>query len=201
MHVICSDLEGVFVPEIWINVAEKTGIHELRLTTRDINDYDVLMKRRLEILKAHGLTIHDIKKVISSMKPLPGAIEFINWMRERVQLIIVSDTFTEFADPLMEQMGRPTIFCNNLIIDNSGNITDYKLRQHEGKMKVVEAMQNINFSVIAIGDSYNDILMLRKAEAGILFCPPQNIINDHNDLPVVNTYDELKHLISSHLIE
>lgn len=199
MHIICSDLEGVFVPEIWINVAEKTGINDLRLTTRDINDYDILMKRRLEILKFHGLTIHDIKKVIAAIKPLPGAIEFIAWLRRRVQLIVVSDTFMEFADPLLEQIGRPTIFCNNLTLDSSGNIIDYNLRQQEGKVKVVEAMHNINFKVIAIGDSYNDILMLRKADLGILFCPPKNVINDHNDLPVVNSYNELKHVISAQL--
>ena len=164
MYIICSDLEGVFVPEIWINVSEQTGIDELKLTTRDISDYNVLMKRRLEILRENRLTIHDIRNVISKIRPLPGAIEFVNWLRSKVQLIVVSDTFTEFADPLMEQMGRPTLFCNHLTIDSSGNITDYNLRQPEGKKKVAEAMQNLNFKVIAIGDSYNDIAMLRKAD-------------------------------------
>jgi phosphoserine/homoserine phosphotransferase len=197
MYIVCSDLEGVFVPEIWINVSDKTGIEELRLTTRDISDYDVLMKRRLEILKEHGLTIHDIRKVISDIKPLPGSLEFLTWLRSKSQLILVSDTFTEFADPLMEQLGRPTLLCNNLTIDGSGNVTGYNLRQPEGKRKVAEAMQNLNYKVIAIGDSYNDIAMLRQADLGILYRPPTNVIDDHNDLTVVNSYSELKYLISS----
>lgn len=199
MYIVCSDLEGVFVPEIWINVAAKTGIDELKLTTRDINDYNVLMKRRLEILSENKLTIHDIRKVISSINPLPGATEFLDWLRKQTQLIIVSDTYKEFAGPLLEQMGRPTLFCNHLTIDNQGNITGYNLRQQDGKRKVVEALQSLNFKVIAIGDSYNDIAMLRKAELGILYCPPPNVINDHKDLPVVNSYNELKHLISGKL--
>lgn len=199
MYIVCADLEGVFVPEIWINVAEKTGIDELKLTTRDINDYNVLMKRRLEILSENKLTIHDLKKVISSIKPLPGAAEFLDWLRKQTQLIIVSDTYKEFAGPLLEQMGRPTLFCNHLTIDNQGHITGYNLRQQDGKRKVVEALQSLNFKVIAVGDSYNDIAMLRKAELGILYCPPLKVINDHNDLPVVNSYDELKHLISDKL--
>ncbi len=199
MYIICSDLEGVFVPEIWINVSERTGIDELKLTTRDISDYDVLMKRRLEILRENRLTINDIRNVISNIRPLTGAIEFVNWVRTIVQMIVVSDTFTEFADPLMEQLGRPTLFCNHLTIDISGNIIDYNLRQPEGKKKVAEALQNLNFKVIAIGDSYNDIGMLRKADAGILFRPPRNVINDHPDLPVVNSYEELKQLILNQL--
>jgi phosphoserine / homoserine phosphotransferase len=199
MYIVCTDLEGVLVPEIWINVSKHTGIDELKLTTRDINDYDVLMKRRLEILRQNNLTIHIIRHVISQIKPLPGAIEFIYWLRSKVQLIIVSDTFTEFADPLIEKLGRPTLFCHHLTIDQLGNIKDYNLRQHDGKMKVVEAMQKLNYNVIAIGDSYNDISMLRKAEVGILYRPPQNVVNDHSDLPVVNSYDELKILISEYL--
>jgi phosphoserine/homoserine phosphotransferase len=199
MYIVCSDLEGVFVPEIWINVAERTGIEELRLTTRDICDYDVLMKRRLEILKEHGLTIHDIRKVISEIRPLPGAMEFLTWLRSRTQLILVSDTFTEFADPLMEQLGRPTLLCNNLTIDGSGNVTGYNLRQPEGKRKVAESMQNLKYKVIAVGDSYNDIAMLRQADLGILYRPPTKVIEDHNDLTVVNSYTELKYLISSKL--
>lgn len=197
MYIICSDLEGVFVPEIWINVSEKTGIDELKLTTRDISDYNILMKRRIEILRENGLTIHDIRNVISKIRPLPGAFEFVNWLRSKVQLILVSDTFTEFADPLMEKLGRPTLICNHLTIDSAGNITDYNLRQPEGKKKVAEAMQSLNFKVIAIGDSYNDIAMLRKADLGLLFKPPINVINDHPDLTVVNSYHELKDLISS----
>ena len=199
MYIICADLEGVFVPEIWINVAKHTGIDELRLTTRDINDYNALMKRRLEILRQHGLTLHVIQHVISGIKPLPGATELISWMRKRTQLIIVSDTFTEFADPLMEKLGRPTLFCNNLTVDHLGNIVDYNLRLPDGKMRIAEAMQNLNYKVIAIGDSYNDIKMLRKADAAILYRPPQNVINDNSDIPVVNSYDELKQVISEYL--
>jgi phosphoserine/homoserine phosphotransferase len=199
MYIICSDLEGVFVPEIWINVSKHTGIDELKLTTRDINDYNQLMQRRLEILRQYKLTIHDIQHVISYIKPLPGAKEFIFWLRKRAELIVVSDTFTEFAYPIMENLGHPTLFCHYLTTDHLGNITDYNLRQPDGKMKVVEALQNLNYKVIAIGDSYNDINMLRKAETGILYRPPQNVINDNSDLPVVNSYDELKEIITSHL--
>lgn len=199
MYVVCADLEGVFVPEIWINVAKYTGIDELRLTTRDINDYNVLMRRRLEILRQNGLTLHVIQHVISGIKPIPGATELISWLRKRTQLIIVSDTFTEFADPLMEKLGRPTLFCNHLTVDHLGNIVNYNLRQSDGKMRVTEALQNLNYKVIAIGDSYNDINMLRKAEVGILYRPPQNVINDHGDLPVVNSYDELKQVVLDYL--
>ncbi len=199
MYIVCADLEGVFVPEIWINVSKHTGIDELRLTTRDISDYNVLMRRRLEILHQNGLTLHVIQHVISGIKPLPGATEFISWLRKRTQLIVVSDTFTEFADPLIEKLGRPALFCNHLTIDHLGNILDYNLRQPDGKMKVVEALQNLNYKVIAIGDSYNDINMLRKAEAGILYRPPQNVINDHSDFPVVDSYDELKQIIYGYL--
>jgi phosphoserine/homoserine phosphotransferase len=199
MYIVCSDLEGVFVPEIWINVSKHTGIDELKLTTRDISDYNALMKRRLEILRQNNLTIHDIRHVISYIKPLPGATEFIYWIRKKTQLIVVSDTFNEFADPLMEKLGRPTLFCHHLTIDHMGNIQDYNLRQPDGKMRVVESLQNLNYKVIAIGDSFNDISMLRKAEIGILYRPPQNVINDNGDLPVVDSYDELRKLISEHL--
>jgi phosphoserine/homoserine phosphotransferase len=199
MYIVCSDLEGVFVPEIWINVARHTGIDELRLTTRDINDYNVLMKRRLDILHQNKLTIHDIRHVISYIKPLPGATEFIYWLRQITQLIVVSDTFSEFADPLMEKLGRPTLFCHHLTVDQMGNILDYNLRQNDGKMKVVEALQNLNYKVIAIGDSYNDINMLRKAEIGILYRPPQNVMNDNDDLNVVDSYEEIKKIISEQM--
>lgn len=196
MYVVCSDLEGVFVPEIWINVSKHTGIDELKLTTRDINDYNVLMKHRLDLLKKNKLTIHNIRNVISHIEPLEGATEFISWLRSRTQVIVVSDTYTEFAGPLMEKLGYPILFCNHLTIDKEGNITDYNLRQQNGKMHIVEAMHNLNYKVIAVGDSYNDINMLRKAEVGILFRPPQNVINDHSDLPVVNSYEELKNIVS-----
>ena len=196
MYVICSDLEGVFVPEIWINVSRQTGIEELRLTTRDISDYDVLMKRRLELLRQHKLTLHDVQRVISILKPLPGAIEFVDWLRSCAQLIVVSDTFREFADPLLRQLGRPTLFCHHLTTDSEGNITNYNLRQKDAKRKVVESLQSLNYKVIAIGDSYNDLNMLRKAELGILFNPPQNIIDENRDLLVVNSYDSLKDIIA-----
>lgn len=199
MYILCSDLEGVFVPEIWINVAKHTGIDELKLTTRDINDYDVLMKRRLEILRQHNLTIHVIQQVIANIKPLPGAVEFITWLRKRMELIVVSDTYSEFANPIMEKLGRPTLFCNSLTIDHLGNITDYNLRQPDGKRKVAEALHNLNFKVIAVGDSYNDINMLRQADSGILYRPPQNVVNDNPDLPVAGSYDELKKIILAKL--
>jgi phosphoserine / homoserine phosphotransferase len=196
MYIVCSDLEGVFVPEIWVNISLQTGIEELKLTTRDISDYNVLMKRRLELLKEHSLTLQDIQKVISVLKPLPGALEFVDWLRARSQLILVSDTFIEFADPLIKQLGRPTLFCHHLTVDTSGNITDYNLRQKDAKMKVVAALQNLNYKVIAIGDSYNDISMLRKAELGILFTPPQNVAEEHKDLLVIKSFDVLKETIS-----
>jgi phosphoserine / homoserine phosphotransferase len=196
MYIICSDLEGVFVPEIWINVAKQTGIEGLKLTTRDISDYDVLMKGRLELLHNNQLTLPDIQNVISRIKPLPGALEFVDWVRTRSQLIIVSDTFIEFASPLINQLGKPTLLCHHLTTDDKGNITNYNLRQKDAKRMVVEALHGLNYKVISIGDSYNDIAMLRKAEVGILFNPPQNVIDDHSDLRIVKTYDELKVIIS-----
>lgn len=196
MYLICADLEGVFVPEIWISVAKYTGIDDLRLTTRDINDYDVLMRKRLDILRRNGLSLQLIQHVISGIKPLPGATELINWLRKRAPLIIVSDTFTEFADPLIEKLGRPTLFCNNLSVDHLGNIVDYHLRLPEGKMKAAKAMQKLNYKVIGIGDSYNDINMLRAADLGLLFRPPRNVIEDNRDLKVVSSYDELKSVIA-----
>jgi phosphoserine / homoserine phosphotransferase len=196
MYIICSDLEGVFVPEIWVNVSKHTGIEELKLTTRDISDYNVLMKRRLEILQQNGLTLHDVQKVISILKPLPGALEFINWVRTVAQLIIVSDTFIEFADPLLKQLGRPTLMCHHLTTDSAGNITNYNLRQKDAKRKVAEALQSLNYKVIGIGDSYNDISMLRKAEIGILYNPPQNVIDEHSDLMVVRSYMDMREIIT-----
>jgi phosphoserine/homoserine phosphotransferase len=196
MYIVCSDLEGVFVPEIWINVSKHTKIEELKLTTRDINDYNVLMNKRLALLRKHGLTLHDIQKVISKLKPLPGAVEFVDWVRSVCQLIIVSDTFIEFAGPLLSQLGKPTLLCHNLTTDSSGNITNYNLRQKDAKKMVVEALQNLNYKVIAIGDSYNDISMLRKADVGILFNPPQNVIDENTDLKVITSYTGLKMTIS-----
>jgi phosphoserine/homoserine phosphotransferase len=196
MYILCSDLEGVLVPEVWINVARWTGIEELKLTTRDISDYNALMKRRLEILKQHGITIKDIQKVISLLELMPGALDFVNWLHGRVQMVVVSDTFREFADPLLEKMGWPVLFCHHLTIDREGNITDFNLRQNEAKRRVVEALQNLNFKVIGLGDSYNDISMLRKAEHGILYRPPQNVIDDNKDIRVVSSYSQLKNMIS-----
>lgn len=200
MYIICSDLEGVFVPEIWVNVSAKTGIEELKLTTRDISDYDVLMKGRLEILRKHKLTLKDIQEVIAQLEPLPGALQFVNWLRSKAQLIIVSDTFIEFADPLLAQLGRPTLLCHHLSTDRAGNIISYNLRQKDAKRMVTEALQGLKYKVIAIGDSYNDISMLRKADVGILYNPPQNVIDEHGDLLILRSYDDLKLKISQ-LIE
>jgi phosphoserine/homoserine phosphotransferase len=197
MHIVCSDLEGVFVPEIWINVAERTGIEELRLTTRDISDYNVLMQKRLGLLAEHNLKIKDITDVIGTMDPLEGALDFLNWLRERTQVIIVSDTFVQFAGPLMAKLGWPTLFCHTLAIKPDGEVTGYHLRQDDSKRHTILAMRNLNFSTIALGDSYNDITMLKEADQGILFRPPANVIEDYPELPVTQGYDELKEKIGS----
>ncbi|MCH2171634.1 bifunctional phosphoserine phosphatase/homoserine phosphotransferase ThrH [Myxococcota bacterium] len=192
MNIACLDLEGVLVPEIWILFAERTGIDELRMTTRDEPDYDVLMKRRLEILSEHSLGLRDIQEVIGGMAPLPGAREFTDWLRERCQVVILSDTFYQFAAPLMRQLGHPTLFCHSLEVDPSGKVVDYHLRLTDPKRRAVEAFQNLNFRTIAAGDSYNDTSMLSAADAGILFCPPQNVIDEFPQFPVTRTYDELR---------
>ena len=199
MYIVCSDLEGVFVPEVWINVAEKTGIEELKRTTRDEPDYNLLMRSRMKILDQHGLKLHDIQQVIAQIRPLPGAIELIQWVRERTQLIVVSDTFIQFADPLMKQLGRPTLFCHSLVMDETNRITDFMLRQPDPKRKTVEALQGLKYQVIAMGDSYNDISMLQQADVGILFCPPQNVIQDYPEFPVVTNYEELKEILIRYL--
>jgi phosphoserine/homoserine phosphotransferase len=192
MDIVCSDLEGVFVPEIWINVAERTGIEALRLTTRDISDYDVLMKRRLGILDAHGLKISDIQNVIATMEPLPGAVAFLDWLRSVTQIIVVSDTFAQFAGPLMEKLGRPTLFCHTLDIAAEGRIIGYCLRQKEAKKQAVLALKALNYHVVAMGDSYNDTAMLQAADCGILFRPPQNVIDEFPQFPVTTTYAQLR---------
>ncbi len=197
MVFFCSDLEGVFVPEVWINVAKITGIDELKLTTRDISDYNVLMNRRISILKEHNITLKDIQDVIRQIKPLEGAREFIHWLRSVSQIVIVSDTFKEFAQPLMEQLDYPTLFCNSLTIDGDGMIVNYNLRQQNQKREVVRALKSLNYNVIAFGDSYNDISMLKEANKGILFRPPQNVINDYPEFPVVTEYEELKKLLTN----
>ena len=195
MYIVCADMEGIFTPEIWINVAEITGIKELRLTTRDIPDYDVLMKQRLSILKQHGLTLQDIQTVIAKMKPLDGAKDLLNWLRSRLQVIIVSDTYVEFAGPLLEKLGQPTLFCNTLSVEADGRISGYNLRQKDGKRKVATALASLNYKVIAIGDSYNDITMLKAAERAILFCPPDNVKEEYSEFTVTRTYAELKQAI------
>ena len=195
IHLICSDLEGVFIPEIWINVAKHTGIEKLKLTTRDINDYDVLMKGRIEILKQNNITLSDIQRIIAGMDPLPGAFEFLNWLRSQMQVIIVSDTFREFAAPMMVKLNMPTLLCHHLTTDANNMIIDYNLRQPNAKQKVTQAFQSLNYKVIAVGDSYNDLTMLRQANAGILYNPPQNVIDENSDLPIVRSYDELKEKI------
>ena len=201
MWVVCSDLEGVFVPEVWINVAKITGIEKLKITTRDEPDYDKLMKYRLAILDEHNLKIQDIQQVISNIKPLDGALEFTKWLRDICRFVIVSDTFQEFAKPLMKQLDDPFILCHSLEIDKDGRITNYKLRQSDPKRHTVEAFQSMNFKVIAFGDSYNDVSMLKKAEVGILFCPPQKVIDEFPELPVAHNYTELKALIEQHIYE
>ncbi|MBU1171576.1 MAG: bifunctional phosphoserine phosphatase/homoserine phosphotransferase ThrH [Proteobacteria bacterium] len=192
MEIICSDLEGVFVPEIWINVALKTGIEELKLTTRDISDYDVLMKKRLAILDEKGLKLKDITDVIETIDPLPGAKNFMDWLRSVSQLIVVSDTFLQFGGPLMKKLGMPTLFCHDLSIDEKGRIVGYNLRQKDAKKKTVIGFKQMNYKVIAFGDSYNDVNMLKEADAGFLFCPPQNVIDEFPQFPVTKNYDELK---------
>lgn len=192
MYIVCCDLEGVFVPEVWINVSKKTGIEELKLTTRDVSDYDELMQYRLKILDKHGLTLKDIQDVIATIKPLDGALEMINWIKERTQLIIVSDTFREFADPLMRQLNRPTLFCHSLTINEKGMITNYNLRQKDPKRQVVKALKTLQYQVVAFGDSYNDTTMLAEADNGILYRPPQNVIDDFPQFPVCANYNELK---------
>ncbi|MEP5766584.1 MAG: bifunctional phosphoserine phosphatase/homoserine phosphotransferase ThrH [Halieaceae bacterium] len=195
MELVCLDLEGVLVPEIWIEFAERTGIDELRATTRDIPDYDVLMKQRLGLLDQHGLKINDIHAVIDEMSPLPGAVEFVAWLRERFQLVILSDTFYEFSQPLMRQLAWPTLFCHRLVTDSSGRVTDYKLRQVDPKRASVKAFHSLNYRVIAAGDSYNDTTMLAEADVGILFHAPDNVIAEFPQFQSVDSYDALRQAI------
>lgn len=192
MEIAALDLEGVLVPEIWIGFAEKTGIPEFRATTRDIPDYNELMGQRLELLSRHGLGLPDIQEVIATLKPLDGAADFVDWLRERFQVIILSDTFYEFSQPLMRQLGFPTLFCHRLMADDSGAIVDYKLRQEDPKRASVQAFHALNYRVIAAGDSYNDTSMLKEADAGILFKAPDNVIKEFPQFPAVHSYEELK---------
>ncbi len=191
MQIVCLDLEGVLVPEIWIEFSRRTGIPELRRTTRDEPDYDKLMKSRLEILARHKLGLPDIQKVIAEMGPMPGAKDFLDDLRDRFQVLILSDTFYEFAMPLMRQLGMPTLFCHKLEADARGFLVDYHLRMPEQKRAAVAAFKGLNFRVIAAGDSYNDTAMLGEAHAGILFRPPENVIREFPQYPVTMNYAEL----------
>ena len=188
----CLDLEGVLLPEIWIKFAEKTGIEELKLTTRDIPNYDQLMKNRLEILKQNNLKLKDIQNVINTLSPLDGSYEFLSWLKSEFQVIILSDTFYEFAQPLMQQLDFPTLFCHKLITNSSGDIVNYKLRQKDQKTKAVKALQGLNFQVISAGDSYNDVGMLQQADAGILFNPPASVVDEFPQFPVAKDYKDFK---------
>ena len=191
----CLDLEGVLLPEIWIAFAEKTGIEQLRLTTRDISEYDELMQGRLKILKDNNLKLIDIQNVIKTLSPLEGAINFLGWLKSEFQVIILSDTFYQFVGPLMQSLDYPTLFCNDLIVNSKGDITGYQLRQKDGKTKAVSALKKLNFKVIAAGDSYNDTGMLQEADAGILFCPPDNVIKEFPQFPVSRNYEEFKNTL------
>ena len=192
MAIVCLDLEGVLIPEIWIGVAERTGIDSLKATTRDIPDYDQLMKQRLRIMDTHKLGISDVKEVIASLEPLEGAISFLENLRKDFQVIILSDTFYEFAEPFMLKLGLPTLFCHNLEINSNGRIIDYHLRLKDHKRKAVESFKSLNFTVCAAGDSYNDTTMLGAADRGILFKAPDNVKNEFPQFPVVNSYEMLR---------
>ena len=188
----CLDLEGVLLPEIWVAFAEKTGVEQLKLTTREIPDYDELMQGRLKILNDNNLKLIDIQNVIKTLSPLSGAIDFLAWLKSEFQVIILSDTFYQFVEPLMKSLDYPTLFCNELTVDSKGSITGYRLRQKDGKTKAVSALKKLNFKVIAAGDSYNDTGMLQEADAGILFCPPDNVIKEFPQFPVSRNYEEFK---------
>ena len=190
--IACLDLEGVLVPEIWIAVAERTGIAALRRTTRDEPDYDRLMRARLAILDEHRLGLGDIQAVIATLEPLDGALAFLEWLRSRTQVILLSDTFEQFATPLLRKLGWPTLFCNRLEVAPDGRITGYRLRIPDGKRRAVEALRALAFRVVAAGDSYNDTTMLAAADARILFRPPANVIADFPEFPVATTYAELR---------
>jgi phosphoserine/homoserine phosphotransferase len=193
VEIACLDLEGVLVPEIWIKFAEKTGIEALKATTRDIPDYDVLMRQRLKILEENNLGLNEIQEVIATLEPLEGAVEFVDWLRERFQVIILSDTFYEFSQPLMRQLGFPTLLCHRLETDEKGKVINYHLRQKDPKRQSVLALKTLYYRIIAAGDSYNDTTMLGEADAGILFHAPQNVIDEFPQFPAAHTYEALKH--------
>jgi len=192
MQIACLDFEGVLVPEIWINVAEQTGISALRTTTRDLPDYDALMRQRLRILEEHHLRLPDIQAVIAKMGPMNGAKDFLGWLKERFQVILLSDTFYEFAAPLVEQLGYPALLCHRLEVNHDGIVTGYRLRQADSKRMAVKAFHSLGYAVVATGDSYNDTSMLAEADAGILFCPPDNVVAEFPQFPVALNYDQLR---------
>jgi len=192
VEIACLDLEGVLVPEIWIAFAEKTGIEALKKTTRDEPDYDVLMRYRLDILRELGLGLNEIQEVIATLEPLPGAIDFVDWLRERFQVVILSDTFYEFASPLMKQLGYPTLLCHKLETAEDGTVIDYHLRQVNPKRQAVVGFKSMYYRTIAAGDSYNDTTMLAEADAGILFHAPENVIAEFPQFPAVQTFADLK---------
>jgi len=201
MRIICFDMEGVFTPEIWVNVARKTGIEELKITTRDEPDYDKLMQYRINILERHNITLSYIQEVIASLDLLPGAKSFFDDIRTHTQAIVVTDSFVEFAMPFIEKLGKPLVLCHNLITDERGMITGYKLRQPDPKRKVVQAFQSLTYEVIAIGDSYNDMGMIQQADHGILYCPPENVVKDYPRYPVTGNYAELTSLINKYILK
>ena len=193
--IVAMDLEGVLVPEVWISVAEKTGIEGLRLTTRDISDYSVLMAHRMKLLKEHNLKLKDVQDVIATMDPMPGAVEFVAWLRERYQAVILSDTFYEFASPLMRKLNWPMLFCNSIFQDEEGMVSGYKMRIENGKRHAVLAFKQLNFRVYAMGDSYNDTAMILEADGGTLFRPSEKVVRDFPNLPVMNEYSQVKEAI------
>ncbi len=199
MNIVCLDLEGVLVPEIWIAFAEASGIPELKRTTRDEPDYDKLMKYRLDILDRHGLGLKEIQETIAKIDPMPGAKEFLDELRSITQAVILSDTFSQFAKPLMKKLGWPAIFCNELVVADDGKITDYHLRCEKTKLTTVRALQSCGFETIASGDSFNDLAMIQASKAGFLFRAPDSIKADYPDIPACDTYDELLSLIKSAL--
>jgi phosphoserine/homoserine phosphotransferase len=192
LQIACLDLEGVLIPEIWIEFSARTGIPELSKTTRDEPDYDKLMRARIEILERKGLGLPDIQMVIAEMRPLEGAREFLDWLRGYCQVVILSDTYYEFAAPLMRQLGHPTLFCHDLRVDKNGRVRDYRLRMPDQKREAVKAFRSLKFHTVAAGDSYNDTTMLAEAHAGILFRPPQNVIAEFPQFPVTQSYEELR---------
>ena len=199
MNIVCLDLEGVLVPEIWVAFAEETGIPELKKTTRDAPDYDKLMNWRLGILKEHGLGLKEIQETIAKIDPMPGAKEFLDELRSMTQVIIISDTFTQFAAPLMKKLGWPTIFCNSLEVAENGEITGYRMRVENSKYSTVKALQSMGFETIASGDSHNDLGMIKASKAGFLFKSTEQIKKDNPELPAYETYDELMEAIKKAL--